>query len=170
MFKGNNEFSKEGSYEIKITTESHKVTEGTGGKNKTLEPESMSSVRKKYIKGKGKKIDNEEIMQHKLGGSRDRSSSEKGGEVISYKKETIIKKGGSGGGANGEEITIKKISKIRSGSSEASSEGKFSRSRLKNEESKNESGGKSKKVISTTQIEITNESQSSGLRGKKTNI
>ena len=168
MFKGNNEFSKEGSYEVKITTESHEVSGGTGGKNKTLEPESMSSVRRKYLKGKGKKIDYGVVMQHKLGGSGDRSSSEKGGEVFSFKKETIIKKGGSGGGANGEEITIKKISRSGSGGREATSAGKFSRLRLNNQESKNESGGKSKKVISTTQIEVTNESQSSGLRGRKT--
>ena len=79
MFKGNNEFSKEGSYEVKITTESHEVSGGTGGKNKTSEPESMSSVRRKYLKGKGKKIDYGVVMQHKLGGSGDRSSSEKGG-------------------------------------------------------------------------------------------
>ena len=107
MFKENNEFTKEGSYEIKINTESEEVggengvpvttkkivqtevvkeSSGDNAEQNALGGESMSSVRRKYLKGKGKKINYDVVMEHKFGKSGKSANSDEGGnEVISLK-------------------------------------------------------------------------------------
>ena len=117
--------------------------------------ESPTSVRRKYLKGAGKKNTNYAgAVKHKHGDIGKRSNSAEKGEIaVTLKNETILKRSGGNASTNKEETKIRKTSSGGSRSRD-SSLGKYSKYSKKTEiktttSSTNKISDNDKKTINT---------------------
>ena len=150
--------NKGSKFEMKTTKETQVITSS----------ESPTSVRRKYLKGTGKKnINYAGVVKHKHGDIGKRSNSAEKGEVaVTLKNEKIFKRSGGKVSTNKEETKIRKTSSGGSRSRD-SSLGKYSRFSKKTEYKKTTSSTNKKSDNDKKTTNIKNYAPSSRRGGSR---